>query len=81
MRFFPSSLNRRQRAVYGAVIGFFVFAFLGTLWPIYAVFSRARPIIAGVPLSLFYLATLLVLGFFVLSALYIWEGRQVDEDS
>lgn len=75
-KLFSSHLTRRQRRVYGAVLGFYVFAFLAMVWPFYGLFNRARPLVLGMPLSLFYLAVLVTASFLVQLALFRWEGRR-----
>jgi len=82
-RFFPSSMPRRERRIYGAVAAVFGLAFLASLWPVYPLFSRIRPLVLGVPFSLAYLVLLLLACFFSLLALYRWEarhGRLTDDD-
>lgn len=75
-RLFSSALSARERLVYGAVTLVFVGAFLATMWPIYPLFSRIRPMVLGVPLSLFYLIALVFVCFFSMLALYLWEARR-----
>lgn len=75
-RLFPSALTATERFVYGAVTVVFVAAFFATMWPIYPLFSRIRPFVLGVPLSLFYLIVLVALCFSVMLALYLWEERR-----
>ena len=79
IRVFGSHLSRRQRRVYGAVAAFYVVAAIGMTWPVYSLFGRARPLILGMPFSLFYLACFVIASFAVLLALYLWEGRQQGE--
>jgi TRAP-type C4-dicarboxylate transport system permease small subunit len=76
LRLFPSRLDRRARRVYGAVSLFFAAAFIALLWPVYPLFGHARPLILGLPPSLFYLAALLVACFVVLLGLYRWEATR-----
>lgn len=75
-RFFSSSLSVRERFVYGAVTVVFVGCFLATMWPMYTPFSRIRPLILGVPLSLAYLIGLVAVSFLTLLGLYTWERRR-----
>jgi len=75
-RVFSSRLARGDRRVYGAVVLYFCAVFAAMLWPIYPLFSRARPIVLGLPFSLFYLAILLIVSFAVLGGLYLWESRR-----
>lgn len=74
-RFFPSSMPARERRIYGAVAAVFGLAFVASMWPIYPLFSRIRPLVLGIPLSLAYLVALLLVCFFSLLALYRWESR------
>jgi hypothetical protein len=74
-RLFSSALSTGERRVYGAVTAIFVGAFLASMWPLYPLFSRVRPFVFGIPLSLFYLLVLLLVCFFSLLALYHWEAR------
>ena len=76
IRLFSARLSRRERRVYGALLAYFLVVFAAMLWPIYPFFSGALPLIAGLPLSLFYLTALLLLSFGVLLALYSWEARR-----
>lgn len=81
LKLFGSHLSRRERRVYGAVAVFYAAAAAAVTWPVYALFSRARPLVLGIPFSLFYLACLVVASFVVLLALYRWESRNgKDED-
>ena len=64
---------RRLRRV---VIFYFILAVLATIWPVYPVFSRIRPIILGLPFSLFFLVVITVVSFLVLVGLYLVEERQ-----
>lgn len=75
-------MPRRERRVYGAVAAVFGLAFLASIWPVYPVFSRIRPLILGVPFSLAYLVLLLVACFLSLLALYRWEAHRgkLDEE-
>lgn len=76
LRFFASRLTRSERRVYAAVVAFYAMAAVAMTWPVYAVFGRARPLVLGMPLSLFYLACFVVASFLVLLALYRWEARR-----
>jgi len=75
-RLFSSALSARERVVYGVVTVVFVVCFLATMWPMYTPFSRVRPLILGVPLSLAYLIGLVAVSFFTLLGLYAWERRR-----
>lgn len=50
-------------------------AFLATIWPIYAFFDRIRPMVLGMPFSLFYLVAILFTVFSVFLGLYLWEEK------
>lgn len=54
---------------------FFLLAFFALIWPIYPIFSTARPLILGMPQSLFYVAFWLIASFLALLALYLAEER------
>ncbi len=58
-----------------AAILFFLVAFAALIWPIYPLFGHERPLVLGMPLSLFYVASWLVASFLVLLALYLHEER------
>lgn len=58
-----------------AVALFFVLAFAALIWPIYEFFGGARPLILGIPQSLFYVSSWLVASFLALLALYLYEER------
>ncbi len=81
LRVFSTRLPPGARRIYQLVVIYFLVVSAALLWPIYPLFSRARPIVFGLPLSLFYLAALLIASFGVLVALYLWEVRRgrVDE--
>jgi len=80
-KLFSSHLTRRERRVYGAVLAFYICAFAAMVWPLYGLFNHARPLVLGMPLSLFYLACLVTASFIVQLALFHWEGRRgADED-
>ena len=81
IRVFGSHLSRGQRRVYGAVAAFYVVAAIGMTWPVYSLFSRARPLVLSMPFSLFYLACFVVASFAILLALYLWETRQPAEEN
>lgn len=75
-RVFASRLDPGERRVYGAVTVYFCLVFAAMLWPVYSWFAGARPLIAGLPLSLFFLTVLLLVSFAVLLGLYRWEARR-----
>lgn len=75
-RFFPTDLHPGARRVYAAATGFFVALFAALVWPVYPAFGRIRPLVLGMPLSLFYVVVLLVAGFLALLLLFLWEGRR-----
>lgn len=76
LRVFSTRLAQGERRVYGAVLVYFCLVFAAMLWPIYPLFGAARPLVAGLPLSLAYLAFLLIVSFTVLGSLYLWESRR-----
>lgn len=75
-RFFSSSLTRRQRRVYGAVVAWFVVALALMTWPAMVPMARVRPLVLGMPFALFWLAVILVISFAVALALFAWETRR-----
>ncbi len=75
-RFFASEMPRRHRNIYAAVTGWYLAISVAMLWPVYAVFSRVRPLLLGMPFALFYLAAITVLSFAVGLGLYLWEDRR-----
>ncbi len=58
-----------------AAVVFFVVAFAALIWPIYPLFGHERPLILGMPQSLFYVACWLVASFLALLVLYLHEER------
>lgn len=82
-RFFPSDLSDRERRIYGALTVFFFLVLLALTWPVYTLFSGIRPLVLGMPFSLFYIVVVLVVSFLVLLGLYLWEDRRgrLDDDS
>ena len=81
-RFFPSDLSDRERRIYGALTVFFFLVLLALTWPVYTLFSGIRPLVLGMPFSLFYIVVVLVVSFLVLLGLYLWEDRRgrLDDD-
>ena len=76
VRIFSTALNAKERRVYGVVAAVFIGTFLATMWPIYPLFSRIRPMVLGVPASLVYLVILVFVCFFSLLALYRWDDKR-----
>lgn len=72
--------NQRRAKVYKVVIFYFIVVFAAMMWPIHPYFSRIRPMVLGIPFSLFYLVILIVASFLVLLALYLWEQREDGTD-
>ena len=70
-RIFSSELSGTERLVYGTVAILYAAIFFATIWPIYPLFSRIRPLVFSMPFSLFYLLILVAVGFFSLLALYL----------
>lgn len=75
-RLFPSGLSRRERRSYRAVLLFFVVALAALLWPVYPLFGGIRPMVLGMPFSLYYVTVWLVGSFLVLLGVFLWEGRR-----
>ena len=46
-RIFASALSATERRAYGVVTLIFVGAFLATMWPLYTLFNRIRPLVFG----------------------------------
>ena len=81
-RILPSRLEPSERRLYRSVLAVFVVVFLAMIWPVVTLFSRAEPLVLGLPFFLFYLTVLLLVSFAALLGLYLWEGRHaLDEDS
>jgi len=81
----PSSRPARPRAIYAAVVAFYVFLFFAVMWPIYPRFATIEPRVFGMPHGLFYVVGALVLSFAVLLGLFLWEEKRglnapLDED-
>jgi TRAP-type C4-dicarboxylate transport system permease small subunit len=72
---FSSKLTPSERRVYKAATILFIAVFFAFMWPIYPIFNRIRPLILGMPASLFYLVFLLAVAFVAILALYRWEDR------
>ena len=72
---FSSKLTPGERRVYKAATILFIAVFFAFMWPIYPIFNRVRPLILGMPASLFYLVFLLAVAFLSILALYRWEDR------
>jgi len=76
LRLFGSHLTAAQRRVYGAVLIFYLLAFAAMVWPVMTLFNRVRPLVLGMPFSLFFIASVVVASFLVQLALFRWEQRQ-----
>ena len=50
----------------GSLALLFVAIFLGLIWPVYPLASRIQPFVFGLPFSLFYILSLVLLSFVVL---------------
>ena len=74
-RLFSRRLSAGHRRVYRAVLAFFVVLFCAMIWPVATLFSRAEPLVLGLPFFLFYLTALLLVSFLVLFCLFRWEVR------
>lgn len=74
-RFVSRSLEPAHRRVYLAATGWFVLAAVVMTWPGYRLFNHIRPLVLGMPFSLFFLAGISVLSFGVGLALFFWELR------
>lgn len=56
------------------VVAWFVVVFLALIWPLYVPAARVRPLVLGMPFSLFWIAVLLVASFVVLLAYHLRGG-------
>lgn len=72
---FSSKLSPDERRVYRAATLFFIAVFFAFMWPVYPLFNRIRPLVLGMPFSLFYLVLILTVAFLAILALYRWEVR------
>ena len=72
---FSSKLTPAERRVYKAATFLFIAVFFAFLWPVYPLFNRVRPLLLGMPMSLFYLVTVLSVAFVAILVLYRWEDR------
>ena len=81
MRLFSSRLTPKERRLYRALFVYYTLVAAALVWPVYPLFSGARPSILGLPLSLFYPAAILVASFSVLLSVFLWEGRRQNESS
>lgn len=75
IRLFSSGLDPRLRRLYRALLAFYFVLTLALVWPLATVFAKVRPLMLGMPFSLFAIALLILTSFSVLLALFIWEGR------
>ncbi len=75
-RVFSSALSGRDRLVYGAVTLVFVGAFATTMWPLFTLLNRIRPLVLGIPFSLFALIVLVLICFGSMLALFRWEDAR-----
>jgi len=64
--------------VHQAAAVFFVLAFLALVWPVYPLFGDATPLVLGLPPSLAWVIGVLVVSFFVLLGLYLYDERRGD---
>lgn len=58
-----------------ATAAFFLLVLLALVWPVYPHFSGIRPLVLGMPFSLYYVLVLLAGAFAVLLGIFLWEGR------
>lgn len=75
-RIFGSHLAPSAKRVYRAVVVFYLVAGVACIWPLYGLFAGARPLVFGLPLSLFWLVGLLLASFVVQLLLFRWESRR-----
>lgn len=72
--------SRRGRRLRRAVVVYFAVVFWCLIWPVYPYFSRIKPLVLGLPFSLFYLVAVLLCSFLVMLGLYLWEARHGELD-
>lgn len=75
----------RGGRVYAAVAVFYTALFVALIWPVYPRFATIEPRVLGVPFSLAYVVGALLVSFFVLLGVYLWDesrgaNRPIDED-
>ena len=75
IRLFSQRLDPKLRRLYRSLLIFYVVLTLLLVWPVTTLFSRVRPLVLGMPFSLFAIAALIMTSFSVLLVLFIWEGR------
>jgi hypothetical protein len=63
--------NEHRTRVYKIVIIYFIIVFAAMMWPIHPFFSRIRPMVLGIPFSLFYLVILIIASFLVLLCAHV----------
>ena len=62
--------------MYRTVTAYFVAVSAAMVWPVYTLASRIEPTVLGLPFSLAYLTSLVILSFLVALGLYLWEDRE-----
>lgn len=75
-RFVPSDLTPGERRVYLGAATVLVVVFLALVWPVYPLFAGIRPLVLGVPLSLAWVVAWLLVSFFTLLGVLLWEDRR-----
>lgn len=69
----PSRRPKPGRAVYAAIVTFYCLLFVALIWPVYPRFATIEPRVLSVPFGLAYVVLGLLLSFFVLLGLFLWE--------
>ena len=67
------SRGAAHRGLYTAIVVFYTALFFAVMWPIYPRFATIEPRVLSVPFSLAFVVAALLLSFFVLLGLYLWE--------
>ena len=62
-----------SRGLHAAIALFYTVLFFAVMWPIYPRFATIEPRVLGMPFSLAYVVGALLLSFFVLLGLFLWE--------
>lgn len=59
--------------MYAAIVTFYCLLFVALIWPVYPRFATIEPRVLSVPFGLAYVVAGLLLSFFVLLGLFLWE--------
>ncbi|MDX1396255.1 MAG: hypothetical protein R3195_17880 [Gemmatimonadota bacterium] len=70
------SRGASHRGLYTTVVVFYTALFFAVMWPIYPMFATIEPRVLSMPFSLVFVVGALLLSFFVLLGLYLWEEER-----